>query len=190
MPAAIWPNCTADSAVADSHDFAALPTSPAQLFARLDELGLAHRTITHPPVFTVAEAKRLRRLTQGGHVKNLFLSDKAGGLWLVTLAEDKRVDLKALAGLLGAGKLSFGSPERLRTCLGVYPGSVTALAIINDKQGQVAFVLDQDLLDQTTINVHPLRNDQTTNLRTQDLLAFAEAEHHNPIVMPIPTRSD
>ncbi len=176
--------------MSEPQDFSALPTSADQVLARLDALGFTHKTITHPPVFTVDEAKQVRELTQGGHVKNLFLRNKKGAMWLITLAEDKRVDLKALGEVLGSGKLSFGSPERLKEFLGVYPGSVTALAIINDKGGQVAFVMDQDLLDHETINVHPLRNDQTTNIRTEDLLAFAKAENHMPAVIQIPTRSD
>ena len=54
--------------------------------------------------------------------------------------------------------------------------------------GQVALVLDQDLFDHETINVHPLRNDQTTNLRTKDLVAFAKAQNHMPAVIEIPQR--
>ena len=171
-------------------DFEALPTSSEQVLARLAALGIAQETITHPPVFTVEEAKTVRDLTTGAHVKNLFLRNKKGGMWLITLMEDKRVDLKALGEVLNAGKLSFGSPERLQEFLGVYPGSVTALAIVNDTGGQVAFVMDQDLFDHDTVNVHPLRNDRTTNLKTQDLLAFAKAENHMPAVIQIPTRTD
>lgn len=171
-------------------DLTALPTSSDQVLARLAELGIAQETITHPPVFTVEEAKSVRALTSGAHVKNLFLRNKKGGMWLVTLMEDKRVDLKALGEVLNAGKLSFGSPARLQEFLGVYPGSVTALAIINDTEGQVAFVMDQDLMDYETVNVHPLRNDMTTNVATKDLLAFAKAENHMPAIIQIPTRTE
>ena len=169
-------------------DFSDLPTQAHEVLARLDALGIAHETLQHPPVFTVEEAKHVRELTRGGHVKNLFLRNKKGAMWLITLMEDKRVDLKALGEILNAGKLSFASPQRLKEFLGVYPGSVTALAIINDTAGQVALVLDQDLFDHETINVHPLRNDQTTNLRTKDLVAFAKAQNHMPAVIEIPQR--
>lgn len=64
--------------MSEPQDFSALPTSADQVLARLDALGFAHKTITHPPVFTVEEAKQVRELTQGGHVKNLFLRNKKG----------------------------------------------------------------------------------------------------------------
>src|SRR3546814_18101494 len=38
-----------------------LPTSPAALHRRLDDLGLAYRNLSHPPVFPVEEAKPLPR---------------------------------------------------------------------------------------------------------------------------------
>ena len=110
-------------------------------------------------------------------------------MWLITLMEDKRTDLKALAEVLGSGKLSFASRERLTQYLGVYPGSVTALAIYNDTAGHVAFVMDRDLFDHASINVHPLRNDMTTNMKTQDVVAFAKAADHMPAIIQIPTRT-
>ena len=67
---------------------------------------------------------------------------------------------------------------------------MTPLAIYNDGDGHVALVLDRDLLDQETINVHPLRNDMTVNIRTQDMLAFAKAHNHMPAIIEIPTRND
>src|SRR5580692_472728 len=85
------------------------PLTPDALFARLDALGIAHRTYTHPPVFTVEEAKSLRGTLPGGHCKSLFLKDKKGGLWLVVALEECRVDLKALADRLGAPRFSFGA---------------------------------------------------------------------------------
>src|SRR5215469_11662864 len=111
----------------------ALPTTPEQLLTRLGELAIAHRTVSHPPVFTVEESKALRGELPGGHVKNLFLRDKKGVPWLVVAEEDRRIDLKALAARLGAGKVSFASPERLMRHLGVLPGSVTPFGLINDK---------------------------------------------------------
>src|SRR6476660_631193 len=87
------------------------PTTPEQLLARLAALGIACRTVSHPPVFTVEEAKALRGELPGGHVKNLFLRDKKGAMWLVVAEEDRRIDLKALAARIGAAKVSFASAE-------------------------------------------------------------------------------
>ena len=107
------------------------PLTPDQLFTRLDALGIAHRTYTHPPVFTVEEAKALRGSLPGGHCKSLFLKDTKGGLWLVVALEECRVDLKALADRIGAPRFSFGAPELLYEVLGIRPGSVTPFAAAN-----------------------------------------------------------
>ena len=77
---------------------------PQQLFARLDQLGIAHRTVEHPPVFTVEEAKALRGNLPGHHIKNLFLRNKKEEMWLVVALEDRAIDLKRLGEVLGAGR--------------------------------------------------------------------------------------
>ena len=136
--------------------------SPQQLFARLDELGIAQRTVEHPPVFTVEEAKALRGDLPGHHVKNLFLRNKKEEMWLVVALEDRAIDLKRLGEVLGAGRLSFGSAERLKRHLGVEPGSVTPLALINDAGRAVRLALDRGLGDGGPVNVHPLVNTMTT----------------------------
>src|SRR6187401_3615684 len=107
--------------------------SPQHLFARLDALGLAHRTVEHAPVFTVEQAKEHRGMLPGHHIKNLFLRNKKEEMWLVVALEDRAIDLKRLGEVLGAGRLSFGSADRLKRYLGVEPGSVTPLSLVNDE---------------------------------------------------------
>jgi len=169
-----------------------LPTSPDQLLARLNELGIESHTIDHAPVFTVEESKDLRGQLPGGHVKNLFLRNRKEEMWLVTVEETKRVDLKALGEKLtgatgGAAKLSFGSADRLMKHLGVIPGAVTPFAVINDKERLVRMVLDRDLLEYDVVHAHPLVNFKATALKSNDLLRFLEAEGHKPEVIDIPT---
>jgi Ala-tRNA(Pro) deacylase len=169
---------------ADDAAEAALPTSPEALHARLDQLGIAYRCVSHPPVFTVEEAKALRGELPGAHIKNLFLRNKKGRMWLVTCLEDREVDLKALGERLEAGRFSFGSAERLMTYLGVLPGAVTPFAVINDKAGAVTMVLDRGVMGAGSgggpVNCHPLVNHMTTALDPADLVRFLEAEGHAP----------
>jgi Ala-tRNA(Pro) deacylase len=157
-----------------------LPTPPEALLRRLDELGIAYRNVTHPPVFTVEEAKALRGELPGCHIKNLFLRNKKGQMWLVTCLEDRAVDLKSLGERLGAGRFSFGSADRLMTYLGVRPGAVTPLAVINDRAGEVTMVLDRGVMAGGPVHCHPLVNTMTTALAPEDLVRFLEAEDHAP----------
>ena len=156
--------------------------TPAQLFAFLDELSIETRTVVHRAVFTVDEAKRLRGKLPGGHSKSLFLRNKKGGMWLVVVLEDRQIDLKDLGAQLGAGRLSFGSPERLMRYLGVVPGAVTPFGAINDRDQSVQIVLDREMLDMDPLNFHPLDNTQTTAINPDDLVRFLEATGHSPIV--------
>jgi Ala-tRNA(Pro) deacylase len=163
-----------------------MAATDADLFARLDALGIAHRTQSHPPVFTVEEAKALRGSLVGGHTKNLFLKDKKDGLWLVVAREELAIDLKALSKALGAPRFSFGAAELLVEVLGVPPGSVTPFAVINDEGHRVRVVLDEGMLTLDPLNFHPLRNDRTTSIAAADLLRFLEACGHRPVILQLP----
>lgn len=158
----------------------ATPATPEELFHRLEALSIPVSTVEHPPVFTVEEAKASRGKIAGRHTKNLFLRNKKGRMWLVVCPEDRQVDLRSLASKLGAGRLSFGSPERLMTFLGVIPGSVTPFAAVNDLGGDVCVVLDRELLAHAVLNFHPLTNTKTTSITPNDLLRFLASEHHAP----------
>lgn len=145
---------------------------PEELFARLDALGIRHATTHHPPLHTVAQSVMLRGQLPGAHCKSLFLRDRKGGLWLVVVLEQRRLDLKALAEVLGAPRFSFASPELLLEVLGVTPGSVTPFALMNDRGRRVRVVLDAEMLRQDPVNYHPLVNTATTAVAAADLLRF------------------
>ena len=160
---------------------APMPATPDDLFAFLDRLQIKHRTISHPPLFTVEESRRLRGEIPGGHTKNLFLKDKRGALLLVVALEDATIELKSLHRRLDAsGRFSFGSPELLRETLGIEPGAVTPFAAINDTARHVEVVLDQAIMGHETLNYHPLVNTMTTSIGRADLVRFLEATGHPP----------
>ena len=161
------------------------PALPADLFVRLTELGIETTTVTHPPVFTVEESKALRGPLTVGHTKNLFLRNNKGRMWLVVCGESRAVDLKALGHAIGAGRLSFASPERLMRYLGVIPGAVTPFAVVNDVGREVAVAIDRHLLEQEPLNFHPLDNAMTTAIAAADLLRFLEAEDHTPVLVDL-----
>jgi Ala-tRNA(Pro) deacylase len=156
------------------------PMTPEELFEYLDQLDIAHTTIAHPPVYTVAEAKRLRGTLPGANCKSLFLKNKRGDMWLVVVSEDHRVDLERLAASLGSKRLSFASPDRLMEHLGVIPGAVSPLAVINDRSDEVEVVVATSVIAHDRLNFHPLVNDQTTALGSADFIRFLEATGHPP----------
>jgi Ala-tRNA(Pro) deacylase len=163
-----------------------MPATPDHLFAFFDRLGIAHRTITHPAVFTVEESQSLRGKIPGGHTKNLFLRDKKGALYLVVASEDAVIELRSLHRLLGAtGRFSFASSDLLRATLGVEPGSVTPFAAINDTGHRVTVVLDAAMMAHATLNFHPLVNTMTTSIARDDLVRFLAAAGHPARIQPV-----
>jgi len=161
-----------------------MPATDNDLYARLDSLGLSWRTKEHAPLHTVEESKSLRGRLPGGHVKNLFLRDKKKRLWLVVAEEDRLIDLKTFKKRIGTqGSLSFGSPDLLMEVLGVVPGSVTPFGLMNDTKRRVTVILDEELMDRDLINIHPLRNDATTTIKSIDLLTFIRDCGHDLQIM-------
>lgn len=156
------------------------PATREELFAYLARLGIETRTIEHAAVFTVDESTALHRDIPGGHTKNLFLKDAKDNIWLIIAEAHTPVDLKAIYKPLGAARFSFGRSELLMEVLGVTPGSVTALALINDRAGRVSVVVDAELMKYDSVNCHPLVNTATTNLKRDDLLTFIRATGHEP----------
>ncbi len=162
-----------------------MPLTSDELLAKLDALDIATTTVTHPPLRTVEDAKRLRGDLPGAHVKNLFLRDKRQRFWLVVASEDAAIDLKGLAKQLDAGRFSFANEQQLGELLGIAPGAVSPFAAINDGGAAVTVVIDQALLEKAPLNLHPLQNDRTTAIAPQDLLRFLEACGHAPQIIAV-----
>ena len=155
---------------------------------------LAHHSIEakrfeHPPVMTVAESERLVPALPGAKTKNLFLRDKKGERhFLVSVPHDLAVDLNSLGLLLGAGRLGFASPERLMRHLGIAPGSVSLLALVNDSAHAVEFVIDRRLWEADAVHAPPLVNDATMVIPHRSLERFLAATGHAPRVVDVPGR--
>mgnify|MGYP003353291878 CR=1 FL=1 len=132
-------------------------------------------------LFTVEESQSLRGKIPERHTKNLFLKDKKGALFLVVALEDAKIALNGLHRVLGAtGRFSFGPADQMLELLGVTPGSVTPFSVLNDRDGRVTVVLDQEMMRHELLNYHPLTNTMTTTVARDDLLKFLRATGHEP----------
>jgi Ala-tRNA(Pro) deacylase len=164
------------------------------IFDFLTTNNITYKPFKHQPVFTVEDKPILidspdTDKIPGLQTKSLFLKDKKNGsLFLVSVTEDKRVDLKELGNLFGGLRFTFGTPEELFEYLHVQPGSVTPFGLICDTQQRVTFVLDKDLASTDFVNFHPLRNDMTVCLSPQQFLVCMEKIAHKPQIITIPTR--
>ncbi len=161
----------------------------AELIAYLDEIGVEHTTHEHPAVFRVGEGEAIKAQIPGAHTKNLFLKDAKDQLWLISAEDRSVIDLKRLPAVIGSARLSFGAEALMREALGVTPGSVTALALINDAGRRVRFVLDRALAEAQLVNFHPLTNTATTGLEQAGFRRFLRAVGVEPLIVDFTTLS-
>jgi len=158
------------------------------IFRVLEGNGIAYERCDHPAVFTCEEADRLVPPMEGAKTKNLFVRDKKGRRHLlVVVGYEKTVDLKSLSSLMGLSSLTMASPDRLRRYLGVDPGSVTILAVINDTEKKVEVLFDRALWHSQSFLCHPLINTSTLAISKQGIQRFLELTGHEVIVQDVPT---
>ena len=160
----------------------------AGLLADLGSLAIPFAAHEHAAVFTVDESGALHAYIPGAHTKNLFLKDNGGAYWLVTVPAEARVDLKALPQAIGCKRVSFAKAEDMERLLGITPGSVTPLAMVNATPGSVTVAIDSALAGAERVNVHPLRNTGTLGLAGADVLRLLQHWGHAPVVADIPTQ--
>lgn len=162
-----------------------LPTSPKQLMELLDTLKIPYQLHTHDPIFTVEEGEHLKASIPGIHCRNLFIRDKKETMFLIVAANETAVDMKKLADLLGCGRLSFGSSDRLWRHLGIRPGSVCPFCIINDVEKKVRIILDTSMMQAHRVNYHPMDNSMTIGISPSDLIRFIEHTGHSPEILDL-----
>ena len=159
-------------------------TTRAELMAFLDKVGADPATTDHPAVFRVGEGEAIKDEIPGAHTKNLFLKDAKDQLWLISAEGHAAIDLKRLHKVIGSARLSFGSAGLMAEALGETPGSVTAFALINDRERhRVRFVLDRTLAEAELVNFHPLTNTATTTISQAGFRRFLAAVGVEPLVV-------
>ena len=149
-----------------------LPTSPETLLTLLDSLQIAYVVHRHPALRTVEDSKAYRGNMPGLHIKNLFLRDRKKRNFLLVVEEDRQIDMKSINQKIGCERLSFGSAERLFEVLGVRPGAVSPLTLINDPDQKFHLALDVALRTNEMIYAHPLVNDMTLGIQGLHLQQF------------------
>lgn len=163
---------------------------PEAVYAMLDRFGIEYQRYDHEPVFTCDEADRAMPAGLGSaHTKNLFLRDHKGRRhWLLVTLCEKQVDLRAFGERVAGERVSFASAERLGKYLGVTPGSVTILGLMNDRERAVELLVDADVWAFDRWQAHPLVNTATLVIPRAGVERFLEETGHRPRVVEVPSR--
>ena len=137
----------------------------------LDQHGIKYEIVEHQAVYNMAEMEKIALPHTEADAKNLFVrDDKKRNYYLLTIKDDKRVNLQQFREENGTRRLSFASPKDLNEKLGLEPGSVTPLGLLNDPEHEIPFYLDSYFSQQPRIAIHPNDNTATIWLKPQDLL--------------------
>ena len=153
-----------------------------RIYDFLAENNIPYEVLEHEVVSTMEEMDAAGITQKGTVCKNMFMRDYKGkNHFLLTVPEEKHVDLKALAEYIGSSKLSFGSAERLDKYLGLTQGSVSPLGLLNNEDKSVVMIFDRDLIGNKEVGVHPNDNTATIWLDFADLRKIIE-EHGNEII--------
>ena len=153
-----------------------------EIYRFLENQQIPFERMEHIAVFNMAEMREVHLPHPEAEAKNLFVrDDKKRNYYLITVRGDKRVDLKEFQAAQGTRRLSFASDEDLMTILGLIPGAVTPLGLLNDAERKVHFYLDEAFFDEPKlIGLHPNDNTATVWLNTEDLIRIIR-EHGNPV---------
>ena len=160
------------------------------IYEFLESNDIAYERHDHPPVFTCEDVNRLIPNLPGCKTKNLFVCDGKGKAhFLVSVPDEKSVDLKSLGDALGVKRLRFASAHRLHKHLKLEPGAVTLLGVMNDTDGKVSVVVDQSLWESEALQCHPLVNTATLVITLNHLRQFLNCTGHPATVMDVPART-
>ena len=136
----------------------------------LDRLGVSYDRVDHEPAMTMEICQEIDKVLQAEICKNLFLCNtQQTAFYLLMLREDKRFRTKDISAQIGSARLSFAPEERLPELLGLTPGSVSVLGLMNDREGRVRLLIDRDILSSEWVGCHPCINTSSLRLRVRDL---------------------
>lgn len=154
----------------------------------LDRLGIAYDRVDHDYADTIEDCHTVEKILGNPICKNLFLCNRQKTQYYMLMLEgDKVFKTKDLSKQLGVSRLSFAGGEDMEALLGVHPGSVTVLGLMNDKENKVQLVIDKPIYEAARISCHPCISTSTLTVTREDLLTkFLPAVGHEPIVVDLP----
>ena len=163
------------------HDESRIPQEQS-CYALLDSLSIPYERLDHEALFTIEACHEADALLGVAMCKNLFLCNQnKTEFHLLLMPGEKRFKTKTFSRLIGSSRLSFASEEAMESLLGLTPGSVTVLGLMNDTEGRVALYIDSELLTEEYMGCHPCINTSSLRLRTRDLMEkIIPAMGHEP----------
>ena len=154
----------------------------------LSKLNIEFHRVDHEHAPSIEACHEVEKVLGALICKNLLLTNRQQTeVYLLMMPGEKPFKTELLAKQIGSTRLSFATEEQMERLLGVTPGSVSVLALMNDVDKQVKLIMDEDLLKDEYIGVHPCLNRSTLRLRTEDVInGIVPATGHSIIKVALP----
>ena len=168
-------------------DSAGLCARELAVYDLLERLEIPFRHVAHDAAETMEACAEIDTRLGVKMCKNLFLCNRQQtDFYLLLMPGDKPFKTKELSGQLGVARLSFASGEQMERYLGLLPGSVSVMGLMNDKAHAVRLLIDADLLENELLGCHPCINTASLCMTTKDILSkFLPATGHTPTVVTL-----
>lgn len=142
-----------------------------KVYELLDALCVEYLRLDHEPAFTMEICAEIDKSLGAAICKNLFLTNRQKtDFYLLMMPAGKVFKTKELSKALGVARLSFGDADTMLSLLGTAPGSASVMGLMNDKEGRVRLVIDEDVLKEEFVGCHPCVNTSSLKIKTEDLL--------------------
>lgn len=153
----------------------------------LDSLGISYSRADHDAAMTMEDCEAVDRVLDVVMCKNLFLCNRQKtSFYLLLMPGDKPFRTKEFSAALGISRVSFADEGDMERLLGLLPGAVTVLGLMNDTEGDVQLVIDRDVVKSDYIGCHPCVNTSSIKVRTEDILEkFLPSVKHSPIYVEL-----
>lgn len=152
-----------------------------RVYELLDQLGMQYARVDHEAAMNMEDCEEIDKILGAKTCKNLFLCNRQKtNFYLLLIPGDKAFKTKDLSAQIGSARLSFGSAEDMEELLGVTPGSVTILGLMNDTDHRVKLLVDQEVLQEEFFGCHPCINTTSLRLETKEVFdTFLKAVAHD-----------
>ena len=157
-----------------------------KIFKFLDSTGADYTWLAHGEKFAVSDYEEVCRALEIKIIRNIFLENKKGQLYLLMIHADKKFVTKEVSHTVGSSRLQFASAEKLMDAMQSEPGGVSNLALIFDTENKVQLIVDRDLLDAPYMGMVPASRTKSLRMTPSDWLEkVVPAMHHEPMIIEI-----
>lgn len=141
-----------------------------RVYDLLDSLGVEYERVDHEAAMTMEICRDIDASLGAVICKNLFLCNRqATDFYLLMMPDDKPFKTKDISAQIGSSRLSFATAEHMKKYLDITPGSVSVMGLMNDKEGAVRLLIDEDVLAADYFGCHPCVNTSSLKISVADL---------------------